>query len=104
MLLLFMSNDYPYAAFAAHMHTRQMAAVLSSIEQLRGNADLLRVTPRLLLQAVVIPGDKTKEGQLSVGWRGGTRLLAIGISLKHEATRRRQNNLQGRGSLRRFHL
>lgn len=83
-----MSNDYPYAAFAAHMHTRQMAAVLSSIEQLRGNADLLRVTPRLLLQAVVIPGDKTKEGQLieavALPWFEIIEMMIKDPSLMHQ--------------------
>lgn len=55
-------THYPYAALAAHRQARQMAAVLASVEQLRRNNTLLD-TLSVLLQAVIIPGDKTAEGQ-----------------------------------------
>ena len=55
-------TDYPYAAFAAQRRAQQMAAVLASVEQQRNNA--LLDSPSVLLQAVIIPGDKTAEGQL----------------------------------------
>ena len=58
-----MSHYYPYAAMAAHRRTQQMAAVLASVQQLQRNNALLE-TPAVLLQAVIIPGEKTPEGQL----------------------------------------
>jgi restriction system protein len=56
-------TNYPYAAFAAQTSTRQMAAVLASIEQLQRNNALLE-NPSVLVQAVIIPGEKTSEGEL----------------------------------------
>ena len=56
-------TDFPYAAVAAQWRARQMAAVLASVEQLQRNNALLD-SPSVLLQAVIIPGDKTSEGQL----------------------------------------
>jgi restriction system protein len=40
-----------------------MAAILASVEQLRNNSEPLD-TPSILLQAVIVPGEKTTEGQL----------------------------------------
>ena|ERR1043166_4365762 len=56
-------TNYPYAAFAAQTTQRHMAAVLASIEQLQRNNALLG-TPSILLQAVIIPGEKISEGEL----------------------------------------
>src|SRR5690242_7824042 len=56
--------DFPYAAHAAQRNRRNMAAILSSIEQMKRNTALLDSTPGLLLQAVVIPGERTTEGQV----------------------------------------
>ena len=58
------NDTFPHAAHAAHFQSRQMAAVLSSIEHLKNNATLWQGTAGILLQAVIIPGDKTQEGQL----------------------------------------
>ncbi|MCI0387427.1 MAG: restriction endonuclease [Acidobacteria bacterium] len=55
--------NYPYATFAAQSQTGRMAAVLASVEQMQHNNALLD-TPTILLQAVIIPGEKTAEGQL----------------------------------------
>lgn len=52
-------SRFPYQHLAAQRRP-QMAALLSSVE--RDNA--LLNAPSLLLQAVIIPGDKTTEGQL----------------------------------------
>ena len=60
-------SDYPYAAFAAHTQAKQMAAVLASVEQMQRNNALFGKpfdTPSVLLQAVIIPGEKNTEGQL----------------------------------------
>jgi len=57
------SDHYPYAAMAAHRRAQQMAAVLASVEQLQRNNAVLE-TPAVLLQAVIIPREKTAEGQL----------------------------------------
>ena len=54
-------TDYPYAAFAAQRRAQQFAAILTSEVQ-RNNALLDR--PSVLLQAVIVPGDKTPEGRL----------------------------------------
>jgi hypothetical protein len=56
-------SNYPYAVFAAHTHHRQRAAILASVEQLQNNSAPLD-TPSIILQAVIIPGEKTAEGQL----------------------------------------
>jgi hypothetical protein len=60
-------SDYPHAAFAAHTRAKQMVAVLDSIEQMQRNNTLFHKpfdTPSVLLQAVIIPGEKNTEGQL----------------------------------------
>jgi len=56
-------TNYPHAAFAAQTRAKQMAAVLASVEQMQRNAAILDI-PSVLLQAVIIPGEKTAEGQL----------------------------------------
>jgi len=57
------TGSYPHAAFAARRQAQHMAAILASVEQLRRNNALLD-SPSVLVQAVIIPGDKTAEGQL----------------------------------------
>jgi restriction system protein len=56
--------NFPYATHTAHIRSRQMAAILQSIEQLKKNSGLSQSIPGILLQAVVIPGEKVPEGQL----------------------------------------
>jgi len=57
------SSDFPYASVAAQAQTRSLAPFLSSIQEVQRNNVLLD-SPSLLLQAVVVPGDKSVEGQL----------------------------------------
>lgn len=56
-------DDFSYAALNAQARARQMAAVLASVDQAQRNNVLLD-SPSVLLQAVIVPGDKTFEGQL----------------------------------------
>jgi restriction system protein len=56
-------SNYPYSVFATHAQQRHMAAILASVEQLRNNSAPLD-TPSILIQAVIIPREKTSEGQL----------------------------------------
>lgn len=55
--------DFPYATITAQARARQMAAVLASVDLAQRNNVLLD-SPAVLLQAVIVPGDKTLEGQL----------------------------------------
>ncbi len=56
-------DDFPYAALIAQSRSRQIAAVLDSVSQAQRNNALLN-GPSVLLQAVIVPGERTSEGQL----------------------------------------
>ena len=56
-------STFPYASVAAQSSPRSLAPFLNSIQDVQRNNALLD-TPSILLQAVVIPGHKSAEGQL----------------------------------------
>ena len=54
-----------FAAIHPNWRHRQRGAIIRSFQQAQRNAALLDTIPGgLLMQAVIVPGDKTKEGQL----------------------------------------
>ena len=67
------ATSFPYAIYATQRR-RQSTALISRLNRLKNTS-----LPGILLQAVIIPGDKTKEGQLieavSLPWFEIIRLL-----------------------------
>ena len=80
-------GNFPYASVAAQAQPRSFAPFLTSINDAQRNNTLLD-TPSLLLQAVVIPTDKSAEGQLiecvALPWFEIVELLSRSPSTVHD--------------------
>lgn len=89
-------DDFSYVALNAQARARQMAAVLASVDQIQRNNVLLD-SPSLLLQAVIVPGAKTNEGQLieavTLPWFEIIELLTRDPSLAFQITDRKWEEL-----------
>lgn len=89
-------DDFSYAALNAQARARHMAAVLASVDQVQRNNVLLD-SPSLLLQAVIVPGAKTDEGQLieavTLPWFEIIELLTRDPSLAYQIRDRKWEEL-----------
>ena len=56
-------ETYPHAAFAKYRRSQHMAALISSVEQVRYNHGLFEGVPGVVIQ-FVITGDGTKDGRV----------------------------------------
>jgi restriction system protein len=57
-------NRFPYAVHASVQHNRRAGAILIGRANVVANLEKLPAPPSILVQTVIVAGDRTKEGQL----------------------------------------